>query len=325
MGTFTRLDDDDVSQIAAGFGLGPVAGWRAIAAGTINSNFEVEAGGGRWFVRVNEGKAEADVAWEAGLCADLAAAGLPVPVPRPGPDRAGYLRHRGLLISAFSWLDGHHRAAADVTTGDAGAVGAFLARLHLAGRAFAGERKGGIYTPAHVRARFEAFRGSSDPALAVAIERLAAELAWLDAHAAARAAAPRGVIHGDLFRDNVLWAGADLVAVLDFEQASWGSWVYDLAVTVNDWCWDGGPRPDLATALIAGYQDVRPLDPAEARALPIELRGAAARFTVTRITDVYLPGIPGPDKDFRDYLARLRAWQNGALGPLDPARVRSAE
>jgi len=313
MGTFTSLDDDDVSRIAAGFGLGPVAAWRPIAAGTINSNFEVDAGGARWFVRVNEGKAAADVAWEAALCAHLAAAGLPVPVPRPGPDGAGYLDHRGLLVCAFAWIAGHHRAAAELGPGDASAVGAALARLHLAGRDFAGTRRDGIYTPAHIRARFEGFRASPDPELAPAIALLADELAWLDDRAAARAAAARGIIHGDLFRDNVLWAGPDLAAILDFEQASWGSWVYDLAVTINDWCWDGGPRADLAAALVGGYQRVRPLGPAEAEALPIELRGAAARFTVTRITDVYLPGIPGPDKDFRDYLARLRAWRDGAL------------
>ncbi len=319
MGTFTSLDDGDVAAIAAAFGLGAPRRWRAIAAGTINSNFEVEAATGRFFIRVNEGKAEADVAWEAALCVELAARALPVAAPLAvvGPAGGRLLRHRDLLVSVFPWLPGFHRAPHQVGLDDADRLGEVLAGLHLAGLALpADARRPSIYDHAHLHARFASFRDHADPGLAAAIATLADELAWLDGHAAVRAAATTGVIHGDLFRDNVLFDGERLAAILDFEQASGGSLAYDLAVCVNDWAWDGTARLDVARALLAGYQRIRPLTDGDRQALPIELRAAAARFTITRITDVYLPGIVNPDKDFHDFLRRLERWRTGPLPDL---------
>jgi homoserine kinase type II len=319
MGMFTSLVDADIAAIADGFELGRPLRWRAIAAGTINSNFEVDTERGRFFVRVNEGKAVGDVAWEGDLVAELARRGVPAPVPLE-TGGARFLRHRGLIVSVFGWRAGVHRAAGEVSAGDAAQVGEVLARIHLAGlelpRAF---RRPSIYDHAHIKARFEGFRGSADPALAEAIRVLGDELAWLDTCAGARHAATAGVIHGDLFRDNVLFERDRLAGVLDFEQASAGSLAYDLAVAINDWAWDGHPRPAITRALLAGYEAVRPLPPPDRAALPIELRAAAARFTITRITDVYLPGIANPDKDFREFLARAVQWRAMPLSQLfDP-------
>ena len=132
-----------------------------------------------------------------------------------------------------------------------------------------------------------------------------------------RRRATTGMIHGDLFRDNVLWgADGEVTALLDFEQASGGSLAYDLAVCINDWCWMDAPRIDLAAALLHGYDAVRPLPECDRVALPIEIRAAAARFTITRITDVYLARVPNPEKDFRAFLARVNAWRGPALGQL---------
>jgi len=324
VGTFTVLDDDDMAAIAGAFGLGAVARWRAIAAGTINSNFELDTAADRYFVRVNEGKSEDDVAWEGDLVAHLAAAGVPSPVPLTASGER-YLRHRGHLISAFPHLPGDHRAPTEVSEADAAQVGAALARIHRAGDDFAGARRIGIYTWPHIRERFAGFREHPDTALGYAIGVLAAEMAIIDARAAEREAAPRGIIHGDLFRDNVLFAAGRLTALLDFEQASEGAPVYDLAVALNDWCWDGAPHPERAAALLAGYQEVRPLTAEERSILPIELRAAAVRFTVTRITDVHLPGIPNPDKDFRAFLARVEAWRDGGAEVLLAALHPGAE
>lgn len=322
MATFTSLYEADISTIAAAFALGAPRRWRAIAAGTINSNFEVETDAGRYFIRVNEGKAEGDVAWESALCVALAERGIPVAAPRAvaGAPEARHVRHRGLLVSVFPWLAGSHRAPHQVTLGDAGVLGEVLARIHLAGLALPAEiRRPSIYDHSHLRVRYDGFRATADPQLAAAVATLGDELAWLDQRAAARAAATQGVIHGDLFRDNVLFDGDRLVAVLDFEQASGGSLAYDLAVCINDWAWDGGVRVDVARALLAGYERVRPLTAADRAALPIELRAAASRFTITRITDVYLPGIANPDKDFRDFLRRLERWRAAPLPDLPAA------
>jgi homoserine kinase type II len=314
LGTFTRLDDDDARAIARAFDLGTPARLVAIAAGTINSNFSLETDRGRWFVRVNEGKTPEDCAWEAALVVDLAAAGLPVPVPRMAPDERRVFEHRSLLVSVFPWQPGRHRAPEDVTVSDAAAIGDVLARMHAAASARPRETwRDGIYQWPEIAARFEGFRGSRDPALAHAIAVLADEFAWLTAQAGVRAAATHGVIHQDLFRDNVLWDGDRLVAILDFEQASRGSFVYDLAVAVNDWGWD---RSEIARAMIAAYDRAHPLSAADRAALPVELRAAATRFTVTRITDVHLRQVDNPDKDFRAFLARLEHWRGAGLGEL---------
>lgn len=321
MGAFTKLADAELGDIATTFSLGAVRAWAVIAAGTINSNFSVEAGDGRWFVRVNEGKAEADVAWEARLVDALAAGGLPTPPPLRARDGRAYAPLPGApgkWVSVFPWRAGRHLAPAEVTEAHAAAIGEALATMHAIGAALPPAwRRTSIYDHDHLVARYRGFAGSRDPALARAIEVLGEELAFAEAAAPIRRAATAGIIHGDLFRDNVLWDGPRLVAILDFEQASGGSFAYDLAVCVNDWCWspaDARPRPDLVRALLAGYGSRRPLADADRAALPVELRAAAARFTITRITDVYLARLDHAEKDFRAFLARVEAWRGQELG-----------
>jgi homoserine kinase type II len=339
--TFTALGTVELSSLATTFGLGTLRSSRAITAGTINSNFAIETDTGSYFLRVNEGKSEADVAWESRLVGALAARGVIAPEPLPAQDGRLYAplsaatvasdTHVGApsakWVSAFAWRSGHHLAADAVTTGHAERFGVALAALHLAGLELPVEwRRTSIYDLAHLAARFATIERVDDPDLAYAITILRDELAAAGAAAPIRAAATHGIIHGDLFRDNVLWDGDQISAILDFEQASGGSLAYDLAVCINDWCWseragDGGgptgsPRLDLAAALISGYQRVRPLTAGDREALPCELRASAMRFTITRITDVYLAEVPNPEKDFRAFLARCEAWRSLTLREL---------
>ncbi len=313
MARLTRLDDADVRALAQAFGLGEVASWGEVPAGTINSNYQVEAGGRRWFLRVNEGKSEADVRYEAELVGELAARGVATPRPITAAG-APLVERRGRWVSVFPWVVGSQRELGALRPADARAVGAALARLHRAGAGLA-ERfaREGIYTTAHIAARVESLAGdpraAADRDVARALSDARDELAWLAERAGERARAPRGVIHGDLFRDNVLFAGDHLAALLDFEQASVGAWVYDLAVCANAWGYLEDVVPELVAALLAGYAAVRPLEPVERDLLWVELRAAAVRFTVTRITDVHLPGADLPGKDFRRYLARLHRWR----------------
>jgi homoserine kinase type II len=323
---FTRLDAAELAGIAEAFELGAVRGARAISAGTINSNFAVDTERGAWFVRVNEGKSEADVAWEAQLVGALAAGGVVTPPPLRARDGRPYAGLSGTAkwVSVFPWRAGHHLGPAQITPEVAGAFGAALAELHRVGLELpASWRRRSIYDHAHLVARYERFATSGDPELAPAIGVLREELAAAAAASAVRERASHGMIHGDLFRDNVLWDAGRVVAILDFEQASGGSLAYDLAVCINDWCWlpdPAGPggelRIELAAALLAGYQRVRELTPGDRDALGIEVRAAAARFTITRITDVYLARVDNPDKDFRAFLARCLAWRSPKLGQL---------
>ena len=318
----TTISGDQLAELAREFALGEVRALHPIAAGTINSNFEVECARGRFFLRVNEGKREGDVAWEAWLVGELARRGVKTPPPREARDGRPYARLPGedKWVSVFLWRDGAHLA--EVTIEHARAFGGALARLHVAGLAL-GNARASIYDHAHLVARYRGFERSNDPALARAIAILGEELAEAERATPVRAAATHGIIHGDLFRDNVLWVGDDISAILDFEQASGGSLAYDLAVCVNDWCWDERaalPRADLARALLAGYESQRELPDLDRAALPIEIRAAAARFTITRITDVYLASRPNPAKDFRAFLARVESWRGPALGQVTSKR-----
>lgn len=320
MGVFTQLGSDELASVAAEFELGELRAFATIAAGTINSNFAIDTDRGRWFVRVNEGKAELDVAWEARLVSALAAGGVVTPPPvvaRDGRPYAPLVGVRGKWVSVFPWRSGRHLAPAEVTLALASELGAALAQLHLVGLGLpAGWRRGSIYDHDHLVARYTRFASNVDPALARAIEILGEELAVVGEAATRRRSATSGIIHGDLFRDNVLWEDHRVTAILDFEQASGGSLAYDLAVCINDWCWTGELQLELVRALVAGYRRTRELTPGDLEALPIEVRAAAARFTITRITDVYLAGVVNHEKDFRAFLARCEAWRGPLLGQL---------
>ncbi len=305
MATFTSLDSADIDAIAGLFAIGSVTGWRVIEAGTINSNYAVDTADATVFVRVNEGKQEDDVAYEATLVDQLAAAGVSTPRPLAAAERR-YAVHGGKLISAFPWVPGGHIAVTDTTPVHTAAVGAALAQLHLAGLDVDVPERLGIYTFDRIVDRYQGFCDSADPALAAANTAIADEIDWLRSQQAVRAAASRGIIHGDLFRDNVLFDGDELVALIDFEQASTGSFAYDIAVCINAWCYRNNDfDKQLVAGLIEGYERTRPLTVGDRQAIHTETRLAAMRFTVTRITDVYLAETGAEGKDFRDYLARL--------------------
>jgi homoserine kinase type II len=318
MATFTRLEPTDLGAIAADFGIGAVHVCEPVAAGTINSIFSVRADAGHFCLRINEGKTVDEVRYEAALLAALVDAGVPAPLPRQARSGDPFMIHEGRLLSMFPWLAGRHLEPAEITPRHASAVGRALAGLHVAGLPLARRfERAGMYTFERICARVAAIEqrdeARQDPRLFAALAVIRDEMAWLAARAPVRAAAPRGVIHGDLFPDNVLFEsdqdGDQVAALIDFEQASTGSLCYDLAVCVNAWCFHRDFDAGSIRAMLDGYQAVRALEPAEVRALPVELRAAAMRFTVTRITDVYLPGEHKHDKDFGEFLRRLERWR----------------
>jgi homoserine kinase type II len=305
MAEWRKLAEADVRAILADFG---VAGYRShhpIAVGTINTNVRVETDGGTLFLRVNEGKSRDDVVREAAIVAHLAARGVPTPVPRATPSRQPFVLWSNQIVSLFPWVAGRTLERAELTAAHGAAAGAALARLHLAGADFA-DRRAGRYEPDEIDRRLAQVATLRRPELMPAQAILTAELGALAAERAGDL--PMGVIHGDLFVDNVLYADDQLTALLDFEQSSWGRLCYDLAVTVLAFGFGRDDfRPDVTRALLDAYAAVRPPTPAERAAFGAELRFAACRFTVTRITDVHLKQGAGaaPGKRYQRYLARL--------------------
>jgi homoserine kinase type II len=269
----------------------------------VNSNFRVQASGATWFLRINEGKTDADVDAEAALVTTLREHGLPTPMVRRTAGGAWHARAGGKPVTLFPWVEGREaqpRADAPDTVRVAGHA---LRLLHRAGQAVpVAAMPRNHYTIDALAARLDGF--ASDARFAQVAPLFAAEL-----RAAGERSGEEGLIHQDLFPDNLLVdAAGGLAAVLDLEQATRGRLLYDLAVCVNAWCWDGRQiRRETADALLQAYGG--PIDRA---ALAAEARLVSARFAITRITDVELA--PGVDadlrrrKDWRDYARRLQFW-----------------
>jgi homoserine kinase type II len=306
MAEWRRLEATDVTAILDAFG---VAGYRAhqsIAAGTINTNVRVETADGPLFLRINEGKTRADVELEADIVSWMAARGVPTPEPRRTPTGLPFAFWNGELASLFPWVAGRTLARAELTPGHGAAVGRALGRLHLAG-ADHPDRRLGYYTPVEIDRRLERVAALGRPELAEAVATLAPELKALAVER--RPDLPSGIIHGDLFVDNVLFhEDGRLSALLDFEQASWGRLAYDVAVTVLAFGFGSDDfRRDVTRAFLEAYAAVRRPTREERAGFGAELRFAACRFAVTRITDVHLKrGTGAPSgKRFQRYLDRL--------------------
>jgi homoserine kinase type II len=307
----TDLGPAELAALARQLGVGELLDWQRVEAGTINSNYRIDTSAGRFFLRVNEGKSAADVAYEVAVIEALRARGVRTPPLIATAEGERTLWHGDKAVSVFEWADGVHREIGELVPRDLSQLGAALAALHAAGDDLGPElRRPSIYSTDRIAERLVSIRAADDPVVQAAIPALAAELDFLAGERDRRQRLPRTVIHGDLFPDNVLFRGEALVALLDFEQASEGAALYDLAVCLNAWCCAGGElAPTLAAAAIAGYLEVRPLPELSPGSLWVECRAAAVRFAITRITDVHLAGLDRTGKDFRDFLERIARWR----------------
>ncbi len=314
MGCLTELDLDAAERIALGHGLGACRAVVPIAAGTVNSNYFIDTMGGRFFVRVYEQQEVAGVAYEWALVDFLSAGGVPLPARVAGPE-PGALRVGGKPVVVYRQVTGEDLCQRRVDGQRARTLGAALGVSARVGRGFPVVREG-RFGLSDIRRLLQQTEAVGRPELAPAIARLLALHAELAADPPI--GLPRGVVHGDLFRDNVLWQGDRLVALLDWESASDGVLVYDLAVAILAWCYGDGLDWTLARSLVDGYGTERALSVDEWAGLRWNLRAACLRFATTRICDVYLRGgYPPRYKDYRRFLSRL-----DAVEALDPVGLR---
>jgi homoserine kinase type II len=312
MGRFTELKLDRAQAIGAEFGVS-VASIESLPEGSVNSNFRLtDANGARYFGRIYEEQDQEGAAAELRLLTELARAS----VPTTEPLRAGNVllsSVSGKPFALYPWVDGDILCHSRVTEAHCAAVGRSLAELHLSTQKVT-PLTGGRFSVEDLFARLDRIEKESpehrDASLHIR-RRLHHYTPLRDA------ALPSGVIHGDLFRDNVLWHGEQIAALIDFESASHGPFAFDLMVTVHAWCYGDGFRPELVGALLGGYHGMRPLEPSEREALVVEGALAALRFATTRITDFSMRAAPGqpPLRDYRRFLARLEALEHGMLDP----------
>jgi homoserine kinase type II len=323
MATYTELSLDQARILGRAFGL-DVTGVAGIPAGSVNSNYRLSlADGTTLFARVYEEQDSDGAEGEARLLDHLARHGVATPRPLPRCDRAGFtstLECSGggtgnmslRPVALFPWRHGDILCQAMVTPEAARQVGERLAVVHHAGQSF-GETRPGRFRIEDLRLRFKRIEKAEDPALSGMIPAIAARLDRAERERDPNL--PRGIIHGDLFRDNVLFRDGAPVALLDFESACEGSFAYDLMVTVLAWCYGDDFDERLVRAMFEGYAAKRRLTSAEVAALGTEARIAALRFTITRITDYTMRQGLGERvmKDFRRFWVRHERVD--ALGP----------
>jgi homoserine kinase type II len=312
MAVITALSLPDAARVVLAHGLGEALRVEPVPAGSVNSNYLVEAAQRTVFVRIYEEQDEVGVVREFALLAELARAGIPAPRVVPGP-APGALRVANKPVGVFEVIGGGELCQRMVTEAHAEAVGAALARCHLAVTP-APQSGDGRFTFAHLEQRLRAVEASGRAELRPDVARIRELLRDLDG---TRPVLPRGVIHGDLFRDNVRWEGAHILGILDWESASVGDFAYDLMVTLLAWCFGDDFDWSLARAMVRGYESVRPFTGAERGALAWCARAACARFATTRLTDYELRRglVEMQYRDYRRFLRRLDAIDGLGGGP----------
>ncbi len=292
MAVYTEVGFEQADDFVRRLGRGRVTALRGIDAGIENTNYFVSTDCGEWVLTLFERLGDDQLPFYLRYMQHLARRGIPVPEPQA--DAQGQMLHRlcGRPAALVNRLPGQHVLAPALPHIEQ--LGEMLARLHLAGVDFA------LQQP-HLRglAWWTATVPEVLPFLDDARARLLRdELDFQRGVAASSAAAalPHGVIHADLFRDNVVFEDVDgedrLSGLFDFFFAGVDAFLFDLAVCLNDWCIDqasGRLLEDRATAFCDAYQHVRPLLSGELRLMPAMLRAAAFRFWLSRLWDLHLP------------------------------------
>lgn len=306
MAVYTDVSDAELSVFLAGYDLGALLSCKGIAEGVENSNYVVHTEAGHFILTLYEKRvAGTDLPFFIGLMDHLASRGLNC--PRPVRDRAGVALGTlaGRPAAMVTFLDGVW--IKQPSASHCAALGRAMAELHRAGADFPMLRPNSLSVGSWPTLFAAAGAGADTVAPGLA-DLVAEELTVL----AARwpCGLPEGVIHADLFPDNVFFLGDRLSGLIDFYFACNDSLAYDVAICLNAWCFapDGSFDPARGAALLEGYGAVRPLIPAEVEALPVLARGAALRFTLTRLVD-WLNVPPGAlvmPKDPREYLGKLR-------------------
>jgi homoserine kinase type II len=314
MAVYTDVAAEDLAEFLRGYDIGELLSYKGIAEGVENSNFLMHTSKGAYILTLYEKRvAVDDLPYFLSLMAHLADRGVHCPQPAINRQGAVYSDLAGRPAAIINFLEGMwpRRPNAAHCTG----VGEALAKMHLAGRDFPMFRKNPLSVDGW-RPLFDLSAPRADVVQPGLSDFIARELDHLEANWPKDL--PLGVIHGDLFNDNVFFLGDKLSGLIDFPFACNDILAYDVAICLNAWCFepDRSFNVTKAHALLAAYQALRPLGKAERSALPVLCRGAALRFLLTRLYDwaATPPGALVTRKDPLEYLGKLRFFAR-AEGP----------
>ncbi|WP_349359662.1 homoserine kinase [Stappia sp.] len=309
MAVYTEVSDEDLARFVAGYDIGDVLACKGIAEGVENSNFLLHTRAGYFILTLYEKRVDpADLPFFIDLMRHLADKGISCPTPVAARDGAMLGELAGRPAAIVSFLDGMWvRRPKRVHCAE---LGRALAELHLAGSDFS-MRRANALSVEHWRGLLALSLDQADTVSPGLADLLAREVDHLEG--AWPRDLPSGVIHADLFPDNVFFIGEELSGLIDFYFACTDALAYDVAICLNAWCFE----PDLAfnvtnaRALLDGYRSVRAFTDAEFESLPLLARGAALRFLLTRLHDwLRVPeGALVTPKDPVEYLKKLRFHQ----------------
>jgi len=312
MAVYTDVTDEELQHFLAGYHIGSLLAYKGIAEGVENSNFLLHTSAGYYILTLYEKRvAASDLPFFLNLIEHLAKRGLtcPQPVRNRAGEALGRLAGRPAAIVTF--LDGMWIRRPSAT--HCAAVGEALAKLHLAGADFPMTRRNGLSVEGW-RPLFDAAGARADQVRPGIGEAIAHELDHVERGWAR--GLPQGVIHADLFPDNVFFLGDRLSGLIDFYFACTDAFAYDVAICLNAWCFEPDHSYNITKgrALFGGYRRARPLNGAEIASLPVLCRGAALRFLLTRLVDwlEVPPGALVKPKDPLEYYRKLRFHQANA-------------
>jgi homoserine kinase type II len=320
MAVFTSVTREQLEGWLARYPVGALRDWRGIPEGIENTNYFVDTDDGHWVATLFERMPVERLPFHLDLMHHLAAHGVPCPDPLPDRDGALHTELAGRPAALVTRLPG--RGVVQPTLSQCAPVGTMLATMHRAAFGFTGRQP-------NPRGLGWCGETASDllPMLPAAqAELLADELQAQRSFAASHGyrALPATAVHADLFRDNVLFVDGRIGGVIDFWFAGFDTWMFDLAVTCNDWCIDDASGElDAARlhALLDAYASVRPLTDAERDAWPMAMRAAALRFWVSRLDDLLRPR-PAQQLTPKDpgHFERILRARRAGVPPLSPSR-----
>ncbi len=306
MAVYTDVEDEDLAAFVAGYDIGAVLACKGIAEGVENSNFLLHTEAGYFILTLYEKRVDPnDLPFFLGLMEHLNRAGLgcPLPVHTREGTILGTLAGRPAAIVTFlegMWV---RRPTADHCR----LLGEALAKMHLAGRDFDMRRPNALSMPSW-RPLWRRSAARADEVVRGLSLDVESELAALEAFWPSDL--PAGVVHADLFPDNVFFLGDRLSGLIDFYFACDDFFAYDVAICLNSWCFEQDLSFNLTKgrALLNAYQTVRPMEAREIQALPLLARGSALRFLLTRLYDwLNVPeGALVKPKDPLEYHRKLR-------------------
>ncbi len=316
MAVYTVLHRRTLERILKPYQLGELSDVSGVPAGSVNTYYRLEFGKGKFFLKIDEVKDAEQAQREIELLVFLRTKGIAC--PRPIADQNGHFlrEYKGKAVSVYAALSGKERTADQMSPEHVYQVGKTLGTLHRAGQdykpglenRFSFARIRDLYLHLRIPSHLKQIKHILDDELAHHEEYLEERL-------------PKGIIHGDVFADNLLFRGRKVSGILGFKAAGQGKLIADLATAVNVLCYlDDRYHLDRFNALIDGYQEVRSLSLVEWDAFPNELRFSALRFTVTRLRDFLFRSADRKlpvQTDYQGFLACLRVLRRERPGGMD--------